>query len=250
MKKVYIIAVFVALLAGVATYFFASQIEQKTTIKDEPTKDVVVAVMNIRENTVITAEMVQILNIPSRFVNVDAVGTLEEVVGKLARNQIMKDEQVLKSRFLTIGEDSKNTALSYQLLPGEYAYPVSVDTVQGVAGFISKGDLVDIVYTSSGGGQLETTFLLQNIRVIRISNFAINSQAEASGTKITTYTEVVLVLNAQQVIELTQAQNTGSIRLVLKPIVSEEEMVTNPDETTTEPEAESQPTETEETTAA
>ena len=34
MKKVYLIAVVFALIAGFATYFFASEITKKTTIKD------------------------------------------------------------------------------------------------------------------------------------------------------------------------------------------------------------------------
>jgi pilus assembly protein CpaB len=177
MKKVYIIAVFVALLAGVATYFFASQIEQKTTIKDEPTKDVVVAIEAIPENTVITAEMLRVVQYPTRFINSDAAGSLQEVVGRLARQPIMKDEQVLKSKIVTIGTDQADTALSYQLRPGEYAYTIAADTVQGVAGFISKNDLVDVVYTENVEGENATTILLSDIRVLRLSNYAANYAA-------------------------------------------------------------------------
>lgn len=253
MKKVYIIAVFVALLAGVATYFFASQIEQKTTIKDEPTKDVVVAIEAIPENTVITAEMLRVVQYPTRFINSDAAGSLQEVVGRLARQSIMKDEQVLKSKIVTIGTDQADTALSYQLRPGEYAYTIAADTVQGVAGFISKNDLVDVVYTENIEGENATTILLSDIRVLRLSNYAANYAAQQSGgLPITSYTEITLLLNKEQVITLTQAQNNGLIRLVLKPLVTEDELVEVPEEDTTTPTGNQEETSSvaEDTTAA
>ena len=57
MKKVYLIAVIFALVAGFATYFFASEIDKKTTIKDADTIEVIVPVNDISQNSTITEEM-------------------------------------------------------------------------------------------------------------------------------------------------------------------------------------------------
>ncbi|MDD7357338.1 MAG: hypothetical protein PUG88_00560, partial [Eubacterium coprostanoligenes] len=57
MKKVYLIAVVFALIAGFATYFFASEIDKKTTIKDADTVEVIVPVNDMSQNSSITEEM-------------------------------------------------------------------------------------------------------------------------------------------------------------------------------------------------
>ena len=59
MKKVYLIAVVFALIAGFATYFFASEITKKTTIKDADMVSVYVPSEDIPANSKITAEMLQ-----------------------------------------------------------------------------------------------------------------------------------------------------------------------------------------------
>ena len=57
MKKVYLIAVVFALVAGFATYMFAQGINEKTTIKDADTKKVYVALQDIPKDTEITEDM-------------------------------------------------------------------------------------------------------------------------------------------------------------------------------------------------
>ena len=57
MKKVYLIAVIFALIAGFATYFFATEIDKKTTIKDADTVAVIVPVADMPKNSTITEEM-------------------------------------------------------------------------------------------------------------------------------------------------------------------------------------------------
>lgn len=59
MKKVYLIAVVFALVAGFATYFFATEITKKTTIKDADMVSVYVPSEDIPANSKITPEMLQ-----------------------------------------------------------------------------------------------------------------------------------------------------------------------------------------------
>lgn len=241
MKKVYLIATFVAIIAGVATYLFATQIEKNTKIKDAPMTTVVIAVVAMPENTTITADMVALRQYTTVSVVPGAATTLEEVIGKISRYPLVAGEQLVKDKLIKAGEDAKNAALSYQLKDGEYAYTIGVDEVQGVAGFISKGDYVDILHTGTVNDIVTTVILMKNIKVIRISNYTSNYAAEAAkGTPITSYSTITLLLTESQIVELTQMQTMGRIVLALKPVVTGQsatnaESNTTPVEKTTAP---------------
>jgi len=190
MKKVYLIATFVAIIAGIATYFFATQVQQNQTIKDAPTTPVIVAVVAIPENTIITADMVAVRQYTTVSVVSGAAGNLADVVGQLTRYPIVPGEQIIKSKINKVGQEQGNTALSYQLKKGEYAYTISVDDIQGVAGFISKGDYVDILYTSTINSKVTTSVIMSNVYVLRISNYAANvAAAVPNAAPITNYVD-------------------------------------------------------------
>lgn len=57
MKKVYLIAVIFAIIAGVATYMFATEIDKKTTFKDADMVTVLIPTADIDKNVEITADM-------------------------------------------------------------------------------------------------------------------------------------------------------------------------------------------------
>ncbi len=228
MKKVYLIATFVAILAGIATYLFATQIQSNTKIKDAPTTSVVVAVVNIAENTVITPEMVTIKYFPTVSVVLGDTGAatkLDDVVGKLNRYPVIIGEQIFKSKISALGAEVNKGVLSYQLSENEYAYSISVETTSGVSGFIGKGDYVDLLYTITEPGAMKptTTILMTDLHVLRISNYAANYASEADKSPITAYSEVVFSLNKEQILLLTnKIAEGGSIMLALKPITTGE----------------------------
>jgi pilus assembly protein CpaB len=223
MKKVYFIATFVAIIAGIATFFFASQIQKNTTIKDVEMASVIVAKDEIKENTVLTADMLEVKIYTAVSVLPNSAKKIEDVVGKLNRYPVAKGEQVVLDKLITVGGDNEDAKLSYQLKPGEYAYTIDVDIVQGVAGFVSQGDLVDILHTGVVGEQITTVILMKDIKVLRVADYAANAAAAnpAAPTPITAYTVVTLLLNEAQVVELTQKQSVGRIRLALKPVTSD-----------------------------
>ena len=224
MKKVYLIATFVAIIAGISTYLFASQIQKSTKIKDAPTSSVVVAIQDIKENTILTSAMFEVKLFTTVAVAPGAADKIEDVIGKMSRYPIAVGEQVLANKIISVGEKVENAALSYQLLSGEYAYTITVDSVQGVAGFITRGDYVDVLFTSDDEeGNYKTEIILQDVYVLRLANNAANKIADApNGQPITTYVEVTFKLDEEQVLKLSNYLAQGPIRLVLKPITTGE----------------------------
>ncbi len=226
MKKVYITAVFIAIIAGVATYIFATQVQKSTKIKDAPMAEVVVALQDIRENSLITEEMVELRTYTVASITPGAPASLDEVVGHLARYPIMQGEQVLPSKLIKLGERDEKGALSHQLLPGEYAYSLSIGSEQGVSGFIGRGDYVDILFTELlPDGEYKTDFVLRDIYVLRTSNYAANRVADApDGQPITSYMEVTFKLDEAQCLLISNTLAKGEVRLILKSIKTGEEL--------------------------
>ena len=220
MKKVYLIATFVAIVAGIATYMFASQIQKDRTIKDAPTSSVVVAVVEIKENTILKAEMFEVKLFTTVAVVPGAAAKIEDIIGKMSRYPIVVGEQVLLNKIISVGEKAENAALSYQLLSGEYAYTISVDNVQGVAGFITRGDSVDVLFTSSEQeGVYKTEIILRDVYVLRLADYATNRVADApNGQPVISYVEVTFKLNEEQILILSNYIAKGPVSLALKPI--------------------------------
>jgi len=142
----------------------------------------------------------------------------------LARYPIFVGEQILASKLIGIGEKDERAALSYQLLPGEYAYSITIGSEQGVSGFITRGDYVDILFTElKGDGTYKTDFVMRNVYVLRVSNHAANLAADAQGgAPITSYMELTFKLNESQCIQLSDIRAKGDVRLVLKSITTGE----------------------------
>lgn len=224
MKKVYLVATLVAIIAGISTFLFASQIQKSTKIKDAPTSSVVVAVQAVKENTVLTAEMLEVKVFTTVSVVPGAANKIEDVIGKISRYPIAMGEQVITNKIFSVGEEVKDAVLSYQLLPGEYAYTISVDSVQGVAGFITRGDYVDILYTISDEvGNYRTEVILADVYVLRLANNAANLAADApNGQPITSYIEITFKLSKEQILKLSNYLENGTLRLALKPITTGE----------------------------
>lgn len=214
MKKVYLIATIMALITGFTVYAFAVNLKKSVNTANIPTTTVVVAAANISENTVITAKMLEVKQLPTESVTVGTAKTVDEIVGKVVKYPITAGEQIIVQKLKTLGSDD-GTDLSYQLKENERAITISVDEVTGVSGFVRQGDTVDIITTTAVDAKPVTSYLLKNVKVLKVSNKAANT----SGQQITSYSSVTLCLSPDDSLKLGEAINLGkSIRLVLRPI--------------------------------
>lgn len=236
MRKVYLIATIVAIITGFSTYFFATSIEKKTHIKDVPTVDVVVAIVDIPENKQITAAMVELKKIVQTAVVADTATKLEDVIGKLNKYPIAVGEQISLKKIVELGNKDSDAALSNQLSEGEFAYTIAVDNVTGVSGYITKGDYVDIIFTGNDkNGQPVTEYLFEKIQVLKVSNYASNYAAQSQGVPITSYSELVISVTHDQALEMTDALTRGTFRLILDPITIADDGQTKTTEAATKP---------------
>jgi pilus assembly protein CpaB len=220
MKKVFVIAALLAVLAGFAVYLFASSLKASSEPVAIPTESVVVAVADIPAETLITADMVVLKEMPEESIHADAAILLENVVGSIAVEPIVAGEQVLTARLGIQGEGADS--LSYQLEKGYRALSVAVNEVTGVSGFIEEGDHVDVLATvvyPTPEGETDyaiSTMLVENVLVLK-TGLATVDETETGAI----YQTVTLSVIPDDALKINYAASNGAIRLILRPVLDD-----------------------------
>jgi len=224
MKKVYLIAVVFALIAGFATFMFARQLDAKTTIQDEDMVDVYVATVDVPADTVITEDMFTNEDAPTFVIKQvindgseeNSAKTQEELIDKVVKENIYQGEQITLNR--VVDKDDDSVGLSLKLNPGMVAYSFSAGSVSGVDGYIIPGDTVDvIVYEKDASGKTVTSVAYEDLKIIRVSTASENQSASSSGATITSYSTLTVEVTEKQALQLYKIENDYSFKLVLNP---------------------------------
>ena len=233
MKKVVLFALIAALCAGVLLYFYLGKLESQKQVKIEY-DTVIVAAVDIPAYTPITSEMLTIKQIPQGYAHPLAARTLEEAVGFVTERDIVAGEELLPSKLKQFGET--DSGLSYVVPEGMRAVTVAVDEVAGVAGFLQRGDYVDVIaYTTAtfesaeatapaeGETQTEaqqqtlstTLVAAQNVYVAAVGTSLSGVTTTIDGEQIM-YSSVTLILTPEDAMRVIQGARTGAIVLTLR----------------------------------
>ena len=221
MKKVYLIAVVFALIAGLATYMFASNINKKTTIKDRETVSVVVALKDIPENTMISEEMLTsdagyfaVRNIIKEDAIPNHIGKIADLKELVTNIDIYTGEQLSTTRF--VSPDDESVGLSFKLSSGKVAYSIQASNTNGVDGFISPGDVVDVLtFETDQTGKVQTKVAYRALHVIRVSNSKENDAAQSKDAKVSEYNSITVEVTEKQALQLYEIENSKTFKLVL-----------------------------------
>lgn len=220
MKKVYLIAVIFALIAGFATYFFASEIDKKTTIKDADTVEVIVPVADMAKNTTITEDMFAEdagvftkKTVVAADVDSESVAKEEsQLINQVTVDPLYANEPINTKRLESV--DGSDVALSIKLPKGKVAYSFSAASVTSVDGYINEGDKVDVLVYD--GNKKKSKVAYKNLPILRVSTATASKSASAAGTTITDYSTLTVVVTEKQALALYKIENENSFKLVLK----------------------------------
>lgn len=225
MKKVYLIAVIIALVAGFATYMFASQIEQKTTIKDADTVQVIVPIEDIKANTKITEDMFaedtakfQVKTVIADDASPYAITSQDELIDMVTIDMLYAGEQINSNR--VVGLDDKDVALSLKLPDGKVAISMSASSLQGVDGYLSQGDTVNVIITTQNPstGEYVSEVAYRDLEILRVTTNTANTTATSSGQVITEYSTVTVAVTPEQALELHDIEmNHSDYKFSLNP---------------------------------
>jgi len=219
LKKIYLLAIIMAIVAGGAVYYYAASLQSQTTAVEIPYEDVIVAIVDIPKNQMVTQEMVAVKSVPKEAIHILSIHTIEEVVGVVTKNDIFAGEQMLTSKIGLIGNEEET--LSYTIPPGMRAISVEVDQATGVSGYVYPGDFVDVVTTilaiegAEGDNVTITSMFVENMLVLKTGvNLVSNTDADEG-----IYKYVTLAGTPEQVVRLHHAGSNGRLTLVLRPVL-------------------------------
>ena len=217
MKKIYLIAAVIALVAGFATYFFATELKTSKIVTGVDEATVLIAVQDIDKDTILTKEMFQEIKLPQTAVSYGTISDTKDIIGYMATDKILKGEQLMARKIALVGDENAKDRLSYELGNGMYAYSMTVEIENAISYFLKENDKVNIYNAAVPAAEP----VLENVPVIRISNYPANIQQD-SGVEITSFAEVTFVLSKEQIPKL-MALN-GAVRMVLVPYVEAHEL--------------------------
>lgn len=195
MKKIYLIAVVIALAAGLATYFFANELKTSSVVTGVDDASVVVAIADIEKDTILTEDMFQVIKLPVTAVSFGTVCNTKDIIGYMTTEKIYAGEQLMARKIISIGDGEPKNRLSYELANGMYGYSIYVKDENAISHFLREYDYINIYKDDVIPS---TDPILEKVQVIRISDYTANVQQE-SGTEITAYTIVTLALTKEQI---------------------------------------------------
>ena len=138
-------------------------------------RDVFVAKQNLDPALVsrLTTDFVELRQIPDSIPLPDQgllVKSLDQIQNKVLVQPIVQGEILLRSRFGDARLELQQKKLRDVIPSGLRAISVDTDPVTGSAGFISQGDIVDVVATYTAAGKQLTRMVLQNVEVLARGN--------------------------------------------------------------------------------
>lgn len=233
MNKLRIVALLAAIVVGLGIFWFLSDAQEP---QEAPHTTVVVAAVNISENTQITAEMLTTKSISNDSLLANYIADPQTVIGKVVTSDIYAGEQIVTDRLVAPGEDNTNKqTLAYALTPGMRALTIFVDQDTGLVNFLKPGNHVDILANYSHEEEVEneevetvvledgteetqppekvvvptTQLLAQNINILAVGS-VMNKNGAAE------YTTVTLEVTIEDAMNINAAAWWGDIRLLLR----------------------------------
>ncbi len=107
---------------------------------------VVVARSNINAGQTITAELLEVRQIPETAIGALAFSEIGAVTGEVARYPIVAGEQVLVSKVVGSSIVASDTTISNFIESGKRAMAIRTDQVTSAGGLVLPGDFVDVFW--------------------------------------------------------------------------------------------------------
>ena len=192
---------------------------------------VLIAKKAIPKGAVLESSMLDTKIFPNKYVESQAVTSLDRVSGMVAIVDIGKDDQITLSK-LTSTKSTGGAGLASVTPMGKRAISIAVDNIASLAGMVKAGNYVDVialiqipVQTPDGKteAQIAVLPLFQNVLVLAVgqdtggysaqaeSRYAEKGEKETSGSPV-----ITLALSPQEASLIAFVQETGKIRLTMR----------------------------------
>jgi pilus assembly protein CpaB len=220
-KKIALIAIVAALITSFLIYLYLSGVD--STSNTAKTKVAYVAAEDIAAKVVITDKMITQVKVPLDITLPIGVSDKNEILGKMTKERIVKGEPILIERLF----EEKMTTMPYIIPKGKRAVTISVNEISQVSTFMTPGDFVDVIVTYEERDKeiagrnyyypKYTKVIMQNVQVLGIGR----NMQEVNKTEGELATSVTLALSLIDAEKLIISEESGTLRLVLRPAMDD-----------------------------
>jgi len=201
-----------ALVASVVIYFVIKSYQRELvqTSTQDPTTTVMVAKHDIWQGKTITAEDLQMEDLPKDYVLESVLQNPEQAVGRVPRERILAHEFIREER---LADPEAGVGLNAIIPRGMRALSINISDGSAVSGFLNPGNYVDVLVTIGGDAarEAETTTLLQAVTVLAVNNRLGNSETGERARP-----SVTLAVTPDLAEKLTHAVAQGTVTLTLR----------------------------------
>ncbi len=230
MKKVILFSLVAAICAGVMLYLYLGKLEQQKQV-EIVYETVVVAAQDIPAYTSIAPEMLTTKQVAQGSSHPLAARTITDAVGFVTEGAILAGEEVIPAKLKQPGQ--VESGLSYVVPKGMRAMTIAVDEISGIAGFLQRGDYVDIyayLTTSyltpeqqaiaatteqTSAEQATTVLAAQNVNIVAVGTSLANDPAAGEGGGVG-YSSVTVLVTPDQAMRLIQSARSGVVMMVIR----------------------------------
>ena len=247
--RLILISLGVALFALMLVFSYVYKKEKEILSLGTPVK-VVAASKDIPEGTALDETMLEAVEVPKQFLQPGAVRELAEASDRVSDVPLLKGTQVLESMLRAAREEG----VARRVPPDKRAFSIAVNEVSAVAGLITPGDQVDVLFTANTGSMQQgravaegtiTRVLLQNVLVLAVNQFSSarsaprattrpkgegNAVGQAPGSGQTTQgiRTLTLALSPEDTQKAALSQEIGSLSVALRSSWQKGESTTQP----------------------
>jgi pilus assembly protein CpaB len=215
-KTAVIIGIVAVVVAGIASMLLYQRLkgQEEMMKKAVATESIVVANEQISVGGTIKPGQVKMANWPKAELPAGSFTNSEQVVGRTAIDRFVPGDPIVEVKL--IPKEGQTGILSYKRPEGQRAMTVAVAQVSGVAGFITPGNMVDVVLTiapEEANKKPISKIVLQNVPVLATGQIISQEKKDEKPVVVPTVTMDVTPEDAEK---LAIASTQGRLQLVLR----------------------------------
>lgn len=211
-KKKGVVLVTLSIMMSIGAAWFANNwLQSRAPEQESPSGiQIAAAAIAIPHGTKIQSRHVTMVTMQEGSAPFGAIGSLEDVEGKIANTEFIPGELLLKARFV---EHISGSTLSALVEEKKRAFTVRVDDVIGVAGFLLPGNYVDVLATRM---ERKTQRAVSETVIRNVKVLAVDQTAKTDESDPVVVRAVTIEVTPKQAENLVARQEEGTIQLTLR----------------------------------
>jgi len=213
-RRFLIVAIICGAVAAITLYTYLQGVEKKVTASSHYTQ-IAVAARPLLIRTRIEKEDIHLVRIPRSTKEEGDLSTVEEAVGKVITTKLLAGQKLKRELLLPA---NKLGGITHQIPPLWRAVTISTDEVNSIAGMLVPGDRVDLLAFLRE--EQRSRVLAKDREVLAVGQQTGLQPSEDEKKPLS----ITLLVRREEAAQIALAEETGRIRIALRPFGGEPEL--------------------------